>query len=154
MKNDANITIVFRNRPRIKSVSCWLLLGVSPETLWGRSYKLSSFKDGWASSATIQHSTLRHPRDSRIQIGLDLTQFMADLGRVFTIVVNLNPALGLFHHLIPPACHLDVVRGDVILGDKVALAASYVVADLQTKVRLRHALLHLKRTSRHPPSEA
>ncbi|KAH9990519.1 hypothetical protein BJV77DRAFT_963361 [Russula vinacea] len=36
---------------------------------------------------------------------------------------------------MPPACHLDVVRGDVILGDKVALAASYVVADLQTKRR-------------------
>lgn len=79
---------------------------------------------------------------------------MADLGRVFTIVVNLNPVLGLFHHLMPPACHLDVVRGDVILGDKVALAASYVVADLRTKVRLRHALLQLERTSRHPPSEA
>jgi molecular chaperone DnaK (HSP70) len=70
---------------------------------------------------------------------------------------------GLFHHLTPPAHHLEDVGGDAIddrllkffakdftkktsVSLKVAPAASDAVADLRAEARLRLALLHTKRT--------
>jgi heat shock 70kDa protein 1/2/6/8 len=96
-------------------------------------------------------------------VGPDRTQLVVDLGASSLSLSLLAVRQGLFHHLTPPAHHLEGVGGDVIddrllkffakdftkktsVPLKVAPAASDAVADLRAEARLRLALLHTKRT--------
>jgi heat shock protein 1/8 len=96
-------------------------------------------------------------------LGPDRTQLVVDLGTSSLSLSLLAVRQGLFHHLTPPAHHLEDAGGDAI-GDrllkffandfikktsvqlKVAPAASDAVADLRAEARLRLALLHTERT--------
>ena len=96
-------------------------------------------------------------------VGPDRTQLVVDLGASSLSLSLLAVRQGLFHHLTPPAHHLEGVGGDAIddrllkffakdftkktsVQLKVAPAASDTVADLRAEARLRLALLHTKRT--------
>ncbi len=93
----------------------------------------------------------------------DRTQLVVDLGASSVSLSLLAVRQGLFHHLTPPANHLEDIGGDAIddrllkffakdftkktsVPLKVAPAASDAVADLRAEARLRLALLHTKRT--------
>ena len=96
-------------------------------------------------------------------VGPDRTQLVVDLGASSLSLSLLAVRQGLFHHLTPPAHHLEDAGGDAIdnrllkffakdftkktsVQLKVAPAASDAVADLRAEARLRLALLHTKRT--------
>ena len=96
-------------------------------------------------------------------VGPDRTQLVVDLGASSLSLSLLAVRQGLFHHLTPPAHHLEDAGGDAIddrllkffakdftkktsVSLKVAPAASDAVADLRAEARLRLALLHTKRT--------
>jgi len=93
----------------------------------------------------------------------DRTQLVVDLGASSLSLSLLAVRQGLFHHLTPPAHHLEDVGGEAIddrllkffakdftkktrVPLKVAPAVSDAVADLRAEARLRLALLHTKRT--------
>jgi len=96
-------------------------------------------------------------------VGPDRTQLVVDLGASSLSLSLLAVRQSLFHHLSPPAHHLENAGGDAIddrllkffakdftkktsVPLKVAPAASDAVADLRAEARLRLALLHTKRT--------
>ena len=96
-------------------------------------------------------------------VGPDRTQLVVDLGASSLSLSLLAVRHGLFHHLTPPAHHLEGAGGDAIddrllkffakdftkktsMPLKVAPAANDAVADLRAEARLRLALLHTKRT--------
>jgi heat shock 70kDa protein 1/6/8 len=112
-----------------------------------------------ANAGTTTTTTTTQPSGE----GPDRTQLVVDLGASSLSLSVLAVRQGLFHHLTPPAHHLEDVGGDAIddrllkffakdftkktnVPLKVAPAASDVVADLRAEARLRLALLHTKRT--------
>ena len=104
-----------------------------------------------------------HASTTTTDVGPDRTQLVVDLGASSLSLSLLSVRQGLFHHLTPPAHHLEDVGGEAI-DDRllkffakdftkktsvpltVAPAASDAVADLRAEARLRLALLHTKRT--------
>lgn len=97
-----------------------------------------------------------------LSVGPDRTQLVVDLGASSLSLSLLAVRQGLFHHLTPPAHHLEDAGGNAIddrllkffakdftkktgVPLKVAPAASDAVADLRAEARLRLALLHTKR---------
>jgi heat shock 70kDa protein 1/2/6/8 len=111
-----------------------------------------------ASCATANASTVQSSG-----VGPDRTQLVVDLGASSLSLSLLAVRQGLFHHLTPPAHHLEDAGGDAIddrllkffakdftkktgVPLKVAPAGSDAVADLRAEARLRLSLLHTKRT--------
>ena len=112
-------------------------------------------------SANVGSTTTTTAQSSGV--GRDRTQLVVDLGASSLSLSLLAVRQGLFHHLTPPAHHLEETGGDAIddrllkffakdftkkmsVPLKVAPAASDAVADLRAEARLRLALLHTKRT--------
>lgn len=114
-------------------------------------------------SANVGSTTTTAAAGQSSSVGPDRTQLVVDLGASSLSLSLLAVRQGLFHHLTPPAHHLEEAGGDAIddrllkffakdftkkmsVPLKVAPAASDAVADLRAEARLRLALLHTKRT--------
>jgi heat shock protein 1/8 len=123
---------------------------------------LQLLEDAGAAALCVATNTSATTTTTAQSSGPD-TQLVVDLGASSLSLSLLSVRQGLFHHLTPPAHHLEDAGGDAIddrllkffakdftkktsVQLKVAPAASDAVADLRAEARLRLALLHTKRT--------
>jgi heat shock 70kDa protein 1/2/6/8 len=113
-----------------------------------------------AGAATLCAATNATATTSQSAMSQDRTQLVVDLGASSLALSLLAVRQGLFHYLVPSACHADL-GGDAIddrllkffakdftkkTGVSLKVVPASETPDLRAEARLRLALLHTKRT--------